>query len=104
MADDRNIQDFNRGVALVLVKLYSTFPAPIDLRARDLDEAADETAREVYHSTINFLRDEGLLRFQTVTGDVNCEAVFVGAVLTAKGLSILQSPAPRIIDLPARHV
>lgn len=87
MADDRNIQEFNRGVALALNRLYAAFPTPTALRMDDLDETADRETRRVYAATVRFLRNEGLIRVQAET----IADIFVGVVLTAKGLSLLQA-------------
>jgi len=87
MANERNIEDFNRGVALVLGRLYAAFPVPTTLRMDDLDEAADRVSRLAYAATIRFLRDERVIRIQAETLDDR----FVGVVLSAKGLALLQA-------------
>lgn len=87
MTNERNIHDFNCGVAMVLGMLYTTFPTPTTLRMEALDDTADRVTRMAYAATIRFLRDEGLIRIQAETLDDH----FVGVVLTAKGLSLLQA-------------
>jgi hypothetical protein len=87
MANERNIEDFNRGVALVLGRLYTAFPVPTSIRADELDETADRVSRLAYEATIRFLRDEGLIRIQAETLDDR----FIGVVLSAKGLALLQA-------------
>ena len=70
----RNIEIFNRVVAVTLVKLYESFPNPIDLKAEDIGHEAGEgftddiveqfqLVMETAESTINFLAEEGFLRF-----------------------------------------
>lgn len=87
MADERNIQDFNRGVALVLGRLYTAFPVPTVLQMDDLDDTADRETRRAYAATVRFLRDEGLIRVQSETiGDG-----FIDVTLTAKGLRLMRA-------------
>jgi len=71
---DRNIEIFNRVVAVTLVKLYESFPNPIPLAAADIGHEAGEgftediveqmqLVMETAGNTITFLAEEGFLRF-----------------------------------------
>lgn len=94
-----NIEDFNRGCALILGHLYQHFPVPVGLDVsalathEELDGANDARRREriaVYEATFEFLREEGLLRRTEWIGDT----FGAGVVLTAKGFSALNREVP----------
>ena len=90
-----NIDDFNRGAALVLAHLYRHFAAPVHVLVEQLDDGADLLPEErsarlaerlrVYGATVQFLADEGYLTFRHQVG----EQRFAGVRLTAKGLAAL---------------
>lgn len=96
-----NIEDFNKGVALVLGKLYESFPKAIELNTNDFpvveysdeDPITDEkTDRyldlcDIYRNTAYFLLDEGYIsgyKPDNYTYIEKCR-------LTSKGLIALQS-------------
>lgn len=88
-----NIDDFNRGAALILAELYRHFPIPVPLDILSLDEHDDlpandlerrEQRLQVYVATVRFLGAEGWLVF-----DDELNGSFTQARLTAKGLSAL---------------
>ncbi|MFN3077244.1 MAG: hypothetical protein ABT940_10255 [Alphaproteobacteria bacterium] len=101
-----NIDDFNRGVGLILGKLYQDFPVPILMRMRDLegfeDVNHDPTRRVrrmlVYSATMHFLQNEGFLRFTSTIGAKEDDA-FADITLTSKGLSAL-SKTPNSLSQP----
>lgn len=105
-----NIDDFNRGCALILARLYAAFPVPQVLRMADLDECLDvpddlRAARRqqriaLYGATMQFLADEGYVTFASKAGPGQGEA-FSGARLTAKGLAQL-SKTPEALRAPGR--
>ena len=68
----RNIEIFNRVVAVTLVKLYESFPNPIALTAEDIGQEAGEgftediveqlqLVMETAENTITFLAEEGFI-------------------------------------------
>ncbi len=84
---EKNIKDFNRCVALVLEKLYQSFPRPAILAAEEFDETADKETIRTYTATVEFLQHEGFIRYKSATTD----RVFIDVVLTAKGLTLLNA-------------
>ena len=102
-----NIDDFNRGCALVLNHLYHHFPVPIELTIDRLDDYIDlprgteqriEARLVVYGATVLFLRDEGLIRF---SGTDIRNKLFIDTVLTSQGLAALHK-TPDAIAAPRR--
>ncbi|MBF0140090.1 MAG: hypothetical protein HQL74_07405 [Magnetococcales bacterium] len=91
-----NIDDFYRGVWLILGRLYQSFPVPILLKMEDLEEFEDVSgdltrkARllRVYSATMRFLQKEGFLSFESSFRYGNLED-FYKVVLTRKGLAAL---------------
>jgi hypothetical protein len=92
-----NIDVFNRIVVVVFQALHQAFPRPVTLAAREIRQQAeipDDDWWEANHGTrgnsagaaIVWLNDEGFLRYSAPTSD---GSMFAGAVLTAKGLAIL---------------
>lgn len=106
----RNIEDFERGCALILARLYESFPAPVTLRVAELDAGADLLPEErparlaercrVYGATVQFLADEGFIVFGTSAG-LPASGAFSQARLTAKGLAQL-SKLPAAVTPPGR--
>src|SRR3990172_684900 len=83
-----NMEDFNRGVALILAKLYKAFPQKSVIYVNQLDpNAGDETVKN-FSATIEFLAAEGFIRCGSSAGGGKA---FANVVLTTKGLSILNS-------------
>ncbi len=87
-----NIEDFNRGVTLIMAELYSHFPEPVNIKVAALDpdkfaELAEAQRRnKVYGHAMVFLKDEGYIRFNSMGGK---HEQFAGVVLTSKGLAAL---------------
>lgn len=96
----RNIELFNRLVALTLLRLYEQFPEPHDLDPRMIGREATEafTSEEEEEAfgvvmttageTIEFLAEEGFLRYRSEYRTVG-ERTFPQARLTLRGLTIL---------------
>lgn len=91
----QNIDDFNRGCALIMAHLYRSFPRPVMLDAGLLDGGQNlldddrphplvERGR-VYVATVQFLADEGYLVYH----QFDDWSSFSGARLTSKGLAAL---------------
>ncbi len=96
----QNIDDFNRGCALIMAHLYQAFPRPVVLDVETLDSCTDtrpderaarlEARREIYVATVQFLTDEGYL----VQRGHDEWSSFAGVRLTSKGLAALnKTPA-----------
>lgn len=91
----QNIDDFNRGCALIMALLYRSFPRPVVLDAAILDggESLLDEGRPpqlaergaVYVATVQFLADEGYLVFNRFDD----WSTFSGTRLTSKGLAAL---------------
>lgn len=100
-----NIDDFNRGVGLVMSTLYENFPKPLLLDLylfkdhSDLLDPSDERLKDrlnVYGHTVMFLESEGYLRF-----DNNRLLVqFNKTVLTSKGLAVLSKTPETFSNRP----
>ncbi|CAK0777677.1 putative DUF2513 domain-containing protein [Gammaproteobacteria bacterium] len=94
----QNIDDFNRGCALILGFLYRNFPRPVILSVDKLDSGSDllpevmpERMKErmtVYSATVEFLFDEGYLVYINKAGPENSRS-FSSVRLTPKGLAAL---------------
>lgn len=106
----QNIDDFNRGVALILAHLYARFPIPAMLKVAELDPHGDllpeeserrEARHAVYGAAVEFLRDEGYLRY---TNHVGGRALFSHVVLTSKGLAALQKTPEAILTAPSKTI
>ncbi len=104
----RNIEDFQRGCALILARLYGAFPVPGTLRVADLDDGADLLPEErevrlaerwlVYGATVQFLADEGFIVYDNSVGLLG-NGAFSRVRLTAKGLAQL-SRLPAALQPP----
>lgn len=91
----QNIDDFNRGCALIMARLYKSFPRPVILDAGLLDGGQNLLDDErptplverghVYVATVRFLADEGYLIYH----QFDDWSTFSGARLTSKGLAAL---------------
>lgn len=94
----QNIDDFNRGCALIMARLYQNFPRRVHFRVNELDAGLDipedlraELLRErlaVYSATVEFLSEEGFLSYGSHAGGES-ERMFANARLTSKGLAAL---------------
>lgn len=97
----KNIDDFNRGCALIMGRLYASFPKPIVVKAAELDdgpERPDQEALEVYGATMEFLAEEGYVRFGSKTGPAHAR-LFMNVCLTSKGLAALNR-SPEALAAP----
>jgi hypothetical protein len=102
----QNIDDFNRGAAIMLARLYQSFPIPIVIQTAQLDECADVPAdlrparrREravITSATLGFLADEGFLRYTDRAGP-EADRSFSAVRLTSKGLAAL-SRTPDVLE------
>jgi hypothetical protein len=105
-----NIEDFERGCALILARLYGSFPMPVVLRVTELDDGSDllpeerdarlAERRAVYGATVQFLADEGFLVYGNSAG-LPGNWAFLNARLTAKGLAQL-SKLPAALQPPGK--
>jgi len=95
----RNIDVFNRIVATCMLRLYETFPVPLDLQPSNIvmqaitEEVADEEEwfsilTEQASAAIEFLAKEGFLRYRADFRSMDSDT-FPQAQLTMKGLAIL---------------
>ncbi len=94
----QNIEDFNRGCALILGVLYRSFPRPVVISMESLDNGEDLLPecraermlerRAVYAATVQFLADEGYLIFASKAGPETSRS-FSMVRLTSKGLATL---------------
>ena len=82
-----NIDDFNKAVAVILDKLYTTFPRRISLEDNSFDRDLDEEALLLYRDTLHFLAREGFIRYEAWSSGGLIH--FEGVTLTMKGLDIL---------------
>jgi hypothetical protein len=80
-----NMDDFNEAVALILAKLYETFPQRQSFKTASLVEGTDDNKRLNYFDTFLFLEREGFIRFE---GSVATDS-FINVTLTNKGLAVL---------------
>jgi len=101
----QNIQDFNRGAALIFAELYRNFPRKIFLAIADLDDGADllseeraarlDERAEIYVAAMEFLRDEGFIVYSDSVL-IGRESTFAKVRLTSKGLAAMQRLPPTI--------
>ena len=54
-----NIAEFERSSAMILSKLYESFPVPIELAPSQLESGAGPETLEILSYTIEFLAAEG---------------------------------------------
>ncbi len=81
-----NRNDFDQCTAIVFEKLYQEFPRSMNLVIDELGESLDEESTDNYFASIRFLQQEGFLHYQELDF-----TVFIGVILTAKGLKILDT-------------
>ena len=98
-----NIDCFSLACAAVLGELHEAFPRPVDMDAETVQDALVSEGRvpgdcawsderhgtTLIGATLDYLLAEGLVR----CGDGPFPPEYPGLVLTARGFSILQSPA-----------
>ena len=92
-----NIEAFNALCVQLFADLYDAFPVPIDIEPNALamavqpdqeDYGGTWSVMEIAGETVNFLRDEGFLRYR----DRVLSGEFGGVRLTMKGLAVLGIP------------
>lgn len=103
----RNIELFNRIVAITLVRLYESFPNPLRIDSSDIGAQAaanSEDEAEVFQlvtqtaeNSINFLVQEGFIRFDATSRCLSDIGVFPEAMLTLQGFTLLGT-TPQSID------
>ncbi|EDN65740.1 hypothetical protein BGP_5402 [Beggiatoa sp. PS] len=86
MNTKNNRDDFNQCAALVFDLLYKKFPMEAEIIVEELTELLNENMTDNYFATIRFLQREGFIRYQEFNF-----GTFSGAVLTSKGLKILDT-------------
>lgn len=84
-----NIEAFNRAVALILATLYEGFPNPTILDLQALAPDATHAEHLMFGNTVDFLKNEGFMRFSSFA---DTGTLYLGCVLTEKGLSRLSVP------------
>ena len=106
----QNIDDFNRGAAFILARLYQAFPIPVFVRVDEIDDGVDLLAAEraarlqeraaIYAATMEFLADEGYLTYTDKVGP-DSRRHYAAVRLTSKGLAVL-SATPAAIQEPGK--
>ena len=81
-----NRDDFDQCTAIVFDKLYQEFPRGMDIIIDELSEFIEEDSIDNYFASIRFLQQEGFIHYQELDF-----TVFIGVLLTAKGLKILDT-------------
>lgn len=84
---EKNIRDFSKFTALLLERLYRSFPNPAIIALEEIDENADRETIMTYRATIEFLTLEGIIRYRATSTD----NVYLDVALTAKGLTLLNA-------------
>jgi hypothetical protein len=80
-----NLDDFNKATAVILSKVYETFPQRLAIPVGEwVDNPMDVN---LYGDTIMWLSREGFLSFENRSGNQQ----FYGVTLTTKGLMALNS-------------
>jgi hypothetical protein len=90
-----NMDDFEKGVALVLAKLYKTFPQSTVIYTNQLEAGASDETMKNYSGTIEFLTREGFISCGSMAGSGRA---YANVVLTTKGLQILNAVPDAIKD------
>jgi hypothetical protein len=90
-----NMDDFEKGVALVLAELYKTFPQKTAIYTNKLESGASDETIKNYSGTIGFLAREGFIRCGSMAGSGKA---YANVVLTTKGLQILNAVPDTIKD------
>jgi hypothetical protein len=82
------MDEFNRLTVFILDALLNAFPKAMLLRADDFHESVDDSALMNMDGTMEFLRDEGFIKFASSAGD---GAIFINVQLTLKALQLLEN-------------
>ena len=109
----RNIELFDRIVALTLVRLYESFPNPVDLNATGLgyeiaesiaaeEEEAFRIMTETAENSVRFLVKEGFIRYDERAESLD-ESIFHGTTLTLRGFTLLGSTPATINESTDRR-
>jgi hypothetical protein len=88
-----NIEKFEQCSAELLAQLYQSFPVKMHISIRDYAHYDNEDNSGLFFATIEFLNDEKFIRY-----DSDIYGGYMGVILTSKGLAILNSTQPEIID------
>jgi hypothetical protein len=83
-----NMDDFNVATALVLSKLYESFPQLVTFSIRELAPDLELDSYNNYYGTVIFLQREALIRYTYYS---SVSGRFEETSLTLKGLAILNS-------------
>ena len=82
-----NKEKVNQWIAIILSKLYESFPERIYLCPSQIDKNADKTEQQKIYQLIKWLEEEGIIRL-SAEDLANC---FHETTLTMKGFIILNS-------------
>ena len=88
-----NIEKFEKCSAELLAQLYKSFPVKMHISISDYSHYDNEDNSGLFLSTIEFLSDEKFIRY-----DSDIYGGYMGVILTSKGLAILNSTLPEMID------
>ena len=81
-----NMEDFEKGVALILTKLLDGFPSRLVIKASQLDPGGSPEQIHNYAETLEFLAREGFIVYFSKQSQN-----YSGVALTGKGLAILNA-------------
>lgn len=83
-----SIDKFNICAAKVFENLYSQFPLKVNIEITNFPEYDTKEDNGLFYGTVDFLKDEGFINYSDkVYGG------YINLVLTAKGFTVLNSPA-----------
>lgn len=89
------MEHFERGCALILARLYQSFPLETNIRVQDLESDVGGEVERIHAATMEFLSIEEYLRYGTARGPRARGLVyntdFHKVILTAKGLAVLDA-------------
>ncbi len=85
-----NMDDFNKGAALIFAKLYDIFPRPIEFTISELDAEASKDCLINYVETMDFLKAEEFIT-SNIIGGFDEDTIYHNVRLTNKGLAVLNS-------------
>ena len=88
-----NIEKFNQCCAGFLALFYGAFPVKVHISIGDYLEYDNPENSELFFSTIEFLKDEGFIRY-----DSDIYGGYMGVVLTSKGLAGLNGVVSELDD------
>jgi hypothetical protein len=100
-ANRANQEFFDLLAGDIFARLYTFFPEPIDIHSDGIFYNADlgkqdgfdddpERLRSLYVHAVQWLADEGYLKFSQAANQDNGSVAFLNAVLTSKGLAALR--------------